>query len=208
MYKTSKSVVLRWLAFSLWHAILSVRAVSSEETAASQQHKVRGQQPQLLRRDPRFRDYPALPVSHARSAVDQAGSYLDALPADSRAAMDEALRNGTNFAGHYTLVELPCGTSCATILIVDRYSGQTYNPDHDERGAEFRPDSSLLILDPPMSPKVNAYRENVSDTLPVRYFVWKKEHLRLVSTKPCWIAGQHQACGFRRSYEHGGKLNH
>ncbi len=143
---------------------------------------------------PRFAQFPAKRLTDARHVEVQNPYELTGL---NLADMRSALRQAPNFAGHFTFFHSSCGTSCASDFIVDRISGRMWNPDHDERGVAFRADSRLLIIDPPDPPETYADKTNVSDTLPVRYFVWEGDHLRLVFTKLCWIVAQHQVCGRR-----------
>jgi hypothetical protein len=66
-----------------------------------------------------------------------------------RTVLREGARLGPNFAGHYTLIDWGCGTSCRAFAIVDAKTGGVYFPSFslDDR-PEFRVDSTLLVTDP------------------------------------------------------------
>lgn len=78
-----------------------------------------------------------------------------------RTIIEDAVKQGPNFAGHFRLVEWGCGTGCLSIAVVDVASGLVYDgpfgrlprgsiylgppPDPDTTGLSFRPESRLLI---------------------------------------------------------------
>lgn len=59
---------------------------------------------------------------------------------------------GVNFAGHYTIVEWGCGTSCQEMAIVDRISGQIifsqvpFDTVDGHSGISYQVDSRMLIV--------------------------------------------------------------
>lgn len=57
---------------------------------------------------------------------------------------------GANLAGHFTVVEWGCGTSCQQFAIVDLRTGRIFhNPNRIlTRGLEYHVESSLVILNP------------------------------------------------------------
>lgn len=59
---------------------------------------------------------------------DKQFSYL-------RTRIREALREDANFAGHYTIVTMGCGTGCTNNLMVDRKTGKVTNLPY---GGEFQ----------------------------------------------------------------------
>ena len=104
---------------------------------------------------PRFSDYPVREVYKGRIAP----VILDTKRARMfRSRLREDSRQGTNFAGHYTVVFWGCGTGCAQMAVVDARTGRVYwppldytdipsPPDEDPaRHPNFRPDSKLLVL--------------------------------------------------------------
>lgn len=55
-----------------------------------------------------------------------------------------------NFAGHYRIVELGCGTECQSIAAVDAYNGNViFAPFAAELGVRTYPNSSLMVVNPP-----------------------------------------------------------
>lgn len=63
--------------------------------------------------------------------------------------LQQGTKNGPNFAGHYTIVEIGCGTSCLNIWIIDTRSGKILEgPYNTAWGAEYNLNSRLLILNP------------------------------------------------------------
>lgn len=61
-----------------------------------------------------------------------------------------AMRNGANFAHHYTIVEVGCGSGCTNNLIVDRNTGLVSNvPYGGEKQnmltLRYRLDNNLLV---------------------------------------------------------------
>jgi hypothetical protein len=69
---------------------------------------------------PTFGDFPALAGFTgvpARPALQTPGQRL------FRTRISEAARNGPNFAGHYTIAEWGCGTSCVSVAVIDAETG-------------------------------------------------------------------------------------
>lgn len=66
-----------------------------------------------------------------------------------RTRLREAAKKGPNFAGHYTIVRIGCGTNCQNIWIIDSRSGKILEgPYNTSWGAEYNLNSRLLILNP------------------------------------------------------------
>lgn len=47
-----------------------------------------------------------------------------------RTVLEQQSTKGPNFAGHYTIVTIGCGTSCAGIAVVDAQTGDVYFPEN------------------------------------------------------------------------------
>lgn len=67
-----------------------------------------------------------------------------------RARILEALRARANFAGHYTIVSMGCGTGCSSHVIVDRISGKVskipYGGEMQQQlTLRYRENSNILI---------------------------------------------------------------
>ena len=54
-------------------------------------------------------------------------SGRDAWAGNHRTRIVEGLRKGPNFAGHYSLIEIGCGTSCLFAYLADARSGQVFS---------------------------------------------------------------------------------
>ena len=63
-----------------------------------------------------------------------------------RTRIINACNEGINFAGHFTLVIWGCGTACQNSVIIDRKTGHIYDGFITSRGAEFRKDSKMIIM--------------------------------------------------------------
>lgn len=82
----------------------------------------------------------------------------------------EACKNGINFAGHYTLVTIGCGTACQFTILVDRKNGYIYNGLVTELGSNFKKSSRLFIKN--SETKKNEFKD--CDYCKPSYFVWNK----------------------------------
>jgi hypothetical protein len=81
------------------------------------------------------------------SPVRFSSSFPEALTYRTR--IREAVRSGTNFAGHYTLVTIGCGTNCARHTIVDTKTGQIIMSGLPSiMGIAYKKNSRLLIVNP------------------------------------------------------------
>jgi hypothetical protein len=70
-----------------------------------------------------FGDFPAVTIFGGTPAPPQlrtAGQRL------FRARIREAAQEGPNFAGHYTIAEWGCGTSCDSVAVVDARTGTVF----------------------------------------------------------------------------------
>ena len=94
----------------------------------------------------KFTGKPATPILQTR------------LQRQYRTMIRDAVREGPNFAGYYTLAEWGCGAGCVSMAVVDDRTGRAfdgpfqilgYDLSNDYEGGEeqleFRPDSRLLI---------------------------------------------------------------
>src|SRR5437867_8720028 len=101
---------------------------------------------------PQYDEYPAsgtsqgIPAAPDLSSHPMAGRY--------RTVLRDAAKKGPDFAGHYTLVRIGCGTSCVMVALVDAVNGRVYFPRglhmvqwggwwHEPYGPEYRLSSRL-----------------------------------------------------------------
>lgn len=107
---------------------------------------------------------------------------------------EQLQEEGINFAGHYTIAAMGCGTGCSTTAIVDARNGRAYFPqaldgwsvgpgswpDEGEDVRTFRTNSRLLKVIG--SPRLGAYEEWGPSG--VYYYEWKNNQLRQVHFVP------------------------
>ena len=103
---------------------------------------------QTVKELPRFEQYSVIEIFHGPPvAVDITSTKLARA---YRTQLSEGAKKGPNFAGHFTLVSWGCGASCQTWAIVDARTGKVFESTaQSTAGAEFYPNSRLLILDSP-----------------------------------------------------------
>ncbi len=145
------------------------------------------------RRAPGFADFP---ISRIYKGVPAPVNLSSNPTARSfRTRLRQEARKGPNFAGHYTVASWGCGSNCESITIVDALTGRVYDGIGDDRGADFKINSNLMIADPAYPPEGLAYEDNTSDKLPVRYYVWNDHKFKLIYEETCSVIGNHQKCG-------------
>lgn len=104
-----------------------------------------------------------------------------------RTVLKQQSKEGPNFAGHYTIVTIGCGTSCAGIAVIDTQTGHVFFPKnlrsvfwagwwHEPYGPQFKLNSKLLIV----------YGQANSEDEPygVSYFQWRDNDFRLLRFEP------------------------
>ncbi len=110
---------------------------------------------------------------------------------------EQVREEGVNFAGHYTLASVGCGTGCSTTAIVDARTGTAYFPNElngwtsivgdyeipeGEDQRMFRVSSRLLrAIGRPNIGRPDEERHGPSG---IYYYEWKKNRLRLVKFTP------------------------
>jgi hypothetical protein len=121
---------------------------------------------------PAYEDFPSEPTPIAAPALPDLGSHP--LARRYRTVLTRAAANGPNFAGHYTLVRIGCGTSCIHVAVLDAITGQVHFPKnleivqwagwwHTPYGPQYRRHSRLLVV-----------YGSVGESQPygVAYFLW------------------------------------
>jgi len=86
---------------------------------------------------------------------------------DFRTRLIESAEQGANFAGHYRIVEIGCGTACQIRYMIDMRDGTVSNFNEGELDIEFRENSRLIISSNEYEPGDKA------DSIPL-YLVWEK----------------------------------
>lgn len=144
---------------------------------------------------PRFESYPVT-VWRGRVAPLNLRSHSLARLYKTR-IRGQVREEGVNFAGHYTLASVGCGTGCSTTAIVDARTGTAYFPNElngwtsivgdyeipdGEEQRMFRATSRLLrAIGRPNISRPDEERHGPSG---IYYYEWKKNSLRLVKFTP------------------------
>ncbi len=68
-----------------------------------------------------------------------------------RTVITAAAARGPNFAGHYTVASWGCGSPCQENVVLDARTGRIMASLNTSLGVRYRPDSRLLIANPPDS---------------------------------------------------------
>jgi len=95
---------------------------------------------------PQFEQYKVKAIYKGKPAVPILRTPEDR---EYRTRIREGAKKGPNFAGHYTLIILGCGTECSSFLIVDAVTGRVFSHAQKEYTCEpqFKIDSRLLTTD-------------------------------------------------------------
>lgn len=104
-------------------------------------------------------------------------------------ALSRALSTEANFAGRYRIVEWGCGTECQTGAIIELKTGKLVMLPTSEWGRLYRPDSRLLVENPPSDAEGSKHRPEYA--LPV-YHLWQQGawHLLCDTAKPDKCSGK------------------
>lgn len=98
---------------------------------------------------PTFEDYPVPPGDwylNSPAPVRFIGTNLDTA---YQSMIRKSVARGVNFAGQYVVVERGCGVSCQSHAIIDAKTGKILSTGLESSyGAEFRKNSTLLIINP------------------------------------------------------------
>jgi hypothetical protein len=155
---------------------LLFRAAFAQQSASDSQ----GQQV------PAFTDYRVQEVFQGKLALIDPRSHPWATK--FRTVLTLGARLGPNFAGHYTLIDWGCGTSCRAFAIVDAKSGQVFAVSEATGGVppasvgfKFQVDSELLIVNP-IEVLEAEHPESILRLDDSRFYVWDKNHLKQIYT--------------------------
>jgi hypothetical protein len=119
------------------------------------------------------------PAQPNLSSHPDARTYRTVLARESQA--------GPNFAGHFTLVRIGCGTGCSRVAVVEAGHGTVYFPAglsftftagwwHEPIGPVFQLTSRLLVV----------YGQAGTETAPygISYFEWTGTDFKLLKFEP------------------------
>src|SRR6266496_1387963 len=116
---------------------------------------------------PRFADY--LVDSIFRGAPAPVDFASDPDSRRFRTVITAAAARGPDFAGHYTVASWGCGAPCQQNVVLDAKTGRIMATFETTLGVAYRPDSRLLIANPPDS--AGCYNPDCFYCRPVAY-IW------------------------------------
>jgi hypothetical protein len=136
--------------------------------------------PMSQRRAPEFADYPTSAVPYHGPVAQPSFSTL-AGSARFRTLLRQGMAGGPNFAGEWVVTTWGCGTSCVEGAMVNAHTGWIcWLPQSSNRGAQYRVDSRLLIVNPvAVGDQLSGYEEPFT-----WYFEWMGDRFRLVDSIP------------------------
>ena len=130
-----------------------------------------------------FKRYPASPVHDLKPAapiVSNGQAHL------FRTVIREQAKSGPDFAGHFTIVRIGCGSGMVCLAIADALTGRVFFSPKlksvfifrtaDVERLNYRRDSRLLIA--AGSPNEDESREGLS------YYLWQHDKFRLIRFIP------------------------
>ncbi|MBX9620531.1 MAG: hypothetical protein K2X28_00615 [Alphaproteobacteria bacterium] len=134
---------------------------------------------------PKFKDFPSLEAYKGKVSPVDLKSYPEAYKYRTR--LQDGVKAGPNFAGHYVVVTIGCGTNCQSQWIVDANNGKVLGKFFSSLGATYRIDSNLLILNPPTEGLKQKYKESPNAGFlkeETNYLSWEKGRLELIYKEP------------------------
>lgn len=152
-------------------------------------------EPASYAQEPRFHVYRA-PVWRAKIASLNLQSHP--LARKFRTLIREQMHDaGVNYAGHYIMASMGCGTGCSITAIVDAQNGNAYSPDQLNGWTGIVGDYQYAENEEPWTYHANSRllraigREHTGPTAEehygpsgIYYYEWKNNGLRLVKLKP------------------------
>lgn len=127
---------------------------------------------------PKFVDYPAdLIFKGTPVAVNLSSNPIGQT---FKTVLTRGAKKGPNFAGHYTVVDWGCGSSCQSFAIIDAETGKIFTVSFpSENGQEYQLNSRLLIVNPLNDVAVSDY-EGAPEWIRAKYFEWTGTELKLL----------------------------
>lgn len=130
-----------------------------------------------------FEEYPA---AKAPSGLLVADVHFDRFPAaqEFRTAIEEAVAQGPNFSGHYTVATWGCGTSCQGSAVVDNTTGEIVAWGIvSSYGLAYELESRLLVVNPPQE-----LPSEPQPALSTDYYLLEEGELRLIEKRDIYGA--------------------
>jgi len=120
---------------------------------------------------PGFGMFPAPDNFRGKPATVDLRSHPDAHTYRSR--LREGAAQGPNFAGHYTIVQWGCGSSCQKFAIIDAQTGKVYiYPGMTSYGMSYHRTSRMIVTDPITADDIKEFESGIPSWRMTRYFLW------------------------------------
>jgi len=120
---------------------------------------------------PTFEDFPVSEIFEGTQAPINYSSHPSAM--NFYTEITEGAKEKPNFAGHCTIIEWGCGTSCQTGVVFDAKTGNIYDIPVSELSKEYRVDSTLLIVNPNLEEVSKNYPGLIFEGISTRYYRWE-----------------------------------
>ena len=117
------------------------------------------------------------PVKHVYAGKPAAPKLITPTEREFQTVLRKGAAKGTNFAGHYAVVEWGCGSNCISFAVIDALTGTVYEhnpPVNDEYpcGLTYKPESTLFVVSKGSTAngdcKPHLYNWNGSEFLPIQ----------------------------------------
>jgi hypothetical protein len=132
---------------------------------------------------PAASDYPAMKVPAGLKSEPIINTSTKAY---FRTRIVEGSSQGSNFGGHYALLQWGCGDGCTTFFIVDELNGRVYEPGFNltaakgapdaNFGFQYKPDSRLLVM--------QGCHSNIAGSCGKYYMLWTGSRLDPLLREP------------------------
>ena len=107
-----------------------------------------------------------------------------------RAQLEDGAAKGPNYAGHYTIVTLSCGTMCQDNWVIDAPTGKIVGEFKSKIYLRYQPDSTLLVVNPPDPDIKKGYdrdpQQPIWKTIETKYQVFQNAKFEVVQ-KNKWV---------------------
>lgn len=130
---------------------------------------------------PAFADYPAAGSTDQQLQAIDFSSHPQAELFRSR--LEDNVNEAANFDGHYRLTYWGCGSPCQMIALIDVLTGEVFFPPElvASYGVCFKPDSSLIILNPADQFLFDSFQGEVPSWFAVHYYHWDGRQVELLT---------------------------
>lgn len=125
----------------------------------------------------KFEDYPINNNLQGKQAPLNLKSHPRGL--QFKTVISNAYKEGPNFAGHYTVAEWGCGTSCQNHAIVDNRSGNIIDAEiGSSYGVEYKLDSQLFVVNP-RKVLIDNFGDDIPEYFKTGYYELSEDGLKM-----------------------------